>query len=87
MTKERKLEIIKEFGANEQDTGSTVVQIALLTERINHLTDHLKVHPKDHHSRRGLLMMVGQRRGLLDYLMSKDIEGYRTLIGRLGIRR
>ncbi len=87
MTKERKLEIIKEFGANEQDTGSTEVQIALLTERINHLTAHLKTHQKDHHSRRGLLMMVGQRRGLLDYLASKDIEKYRTLIARLGIRR
>ncbi len=87
MTKERKLEIIKEFGANEQDTGSTEVQVALLTERINHLTAHLKTHQKDHHSRRGLLMMVGQRRGLLDYLASKDIEKYRTLIARLGIRR
>ena len=87
MTKERKLEIIKEFGANEKDTGSTAVQIALLSERISYLTEHLKNHPKDHHSRRGMLMLVGQRRGLLSYLMSKDIEQYRTLIARLGIRR
>ena len=87
MTKERKLEIIKEFGANEKDTGSTAVQIALLSERISYLTEHLKNHPKDHHSRRGMLMLVGQRRGLLRYLKSKDIEQYRTLIARLGIRR
>ena len=87
MTKERKLEIIKEFGANEQDTGSTAVQVALLSERITHLTAHLKTHPKDHHSRRGMLMLVGQRRGLLNYLKSKDIEAYRALIARLGIRR
>ena len=87
MTKERKLEIIKEFGAHEKDTGSTAVQIALLSERISYLTEHLKNHPKDHHSRRGMLMLVGQRRGLLSYLKSKDIEQYRTLIARLGIRR
>ena len=87
MTKARKLEIIKEFGANEKDTGSTAVQIALLSERISYLTEHLKNHPKDHHSRRGMLMLVGQRRGLLSYLKSKDIEQYRTLIARLGIRR
>ena len=87
MTKDRKLEIIKEFGANEKDTGSTAVQIALLSERISYLTEHLKNHPKDHHSRRGMLMLVGQRRGLLSYLKSKDIEQYRTLIARLGIRR
>ena len=87
MTKERKLEIIKEFGANEKDTGSTAVQIALLSERISYLTEHLKNHPKDHHSRRGMLILVGQRRGLLSYLKSKDIEQYRTLIARLGIRR
>lgn len=87
MTKERKLEIIKEYGRSEGDTGSPEVQIALLTERINHLTDHLKTHKKDHHSRRGLLMLVGQRRGLLNYLKSKDIEGYRELINKLGIRR
>ncbi|MBC8545041.1 MAG: 30S ribosomal protein S15 [Clostridia bacterium] len=87
MTKERKLEIIKEYGRSEGDTGSPEVQIALLTERINHLTEHLKTHKKDHHSRRGLLMLVGQRRGLLNYLKSKDIEGYRVLINKLGIRR
>ncbi|MBQ7016443.1 MAG: 30S ribosomal protein S15 [Firmicutes bacterium] len=87
MTKERKLELIKEFGRNEGDTGSPEVQIALLTERITHLTDHLKSHQKDHHSRRGLLMLVGQRRGLLNYLKSKDIEGYRALIEKLGIRK
>ncbi|MCR5006757.1 MAG: 30S ribosomal protein S15 [Clostridiales bacterium] len=87
MTKERKLEIIKEFGRSEGDTGSPEVQIALLTERINHLTEHLKTHKKDHHSRRGMLMLVGQRRGMLNYLRSKDIEAYRTLIARLGIRR
>ena len=87
MTKERKLEIIKEYGRSEGDTGSPEVQIALLTERINHLTDHLKTHKKDHHSRRGLLMLVGQRRGLLNYLKPKDIEGYRELINKLGIRR
>ena len=87
MTKERKLEIIKEFGRSENDTGSPEVQIALLSERISHLTEHLKTHQKDHHSRRGMLMLVGQRRGLLSYLKSKDIEQYRTLIARLGIRR
>lgn len=82
-----KQEIIAEFGRNATDTGSPEVQIALLTARINHLTGHLKVHKKDHHSRRGLLMMVGQRRGLLQYLKKKDIEGYRNLIKRLGLRR
>ena len=87
MTKERKQEIVREFGANEKDTGSTSVQIALLTERINHLTAHLKEHQKDHHSRRGMLMLIGRRRGLLDYLKSKDIEAYRALIDKLGIRR
>ncbi len=87
MTKERKLEIIKEFGRSEGDTGSPEVQIALLTERINHLTEHLKSHKKDHHSRRGMLMLVGQRRGMLNYLRSKDIEAYRALIAKLGIRR
>lgn len=87
MTKERKLEIVKEFGANEKDTGSTAVQVALLTERITHLTEHLKSHQKDHHSRRGMLMLVGQRRGLLNYMKEKDIEQYRELIARLGIRR
>lgn len=87
MTKERKLEIIKEYGRSEGRHRSPEVQIALLTERINHLTEHLKTHKKDHHSRRGLLMLVGQRRGLLNYLKSKDIDGYRALINKLGIRR
>lgn len=87
MDKARKLEIIKEYGRGEGDTGSPEVQIALLTERINQLTGHLKVHKKDHHSRRGLLMMVGQRRGLLNYLQEVDIERYRTIIKKLGLRR
>lgn len=87
MDKARKLEIIKEFGRGEGDTGSPEVQIALLTERITHLTEHFKVHKKDHHSRRGLLMMVGQRRGLLNYLAAQDIERYRTIIAQLGLRR
>ena len=86
-SKERKAEIIKEFGKNEQDTGSPAVQIALLTERIRELTEHLKMNPKDHHSRRGLLMLVGQRRGMLDYVMKNDIEEYRALISKLGIRK
>lgn len=87
MTKERKQEIIAKFGRDAQDTGSPEVQIALLTERINHLTDHLRTHKKDHHSRRGLLMMVGKRRGLLDYLIKTDIERYRSIIAELGIRK
>jgi small subunit ribosomal protein S15 len=87
MEKSRKLEIIKEYGRTESDTGSPEVQIALLTDRINHLTEHLKTHKKDHHSRRGLLKMVGQRRGLLEYLKNNDIEAYRNLISRLGLRR
>lgn len=82
-----KQEIIAEYGRHESDTGSPEVQIALLTERINHLNEHLKLNKKDHHSRRGLLLMVGQRRGLLDYLKSTDIESYRTLIARLGLRK
>ena len=82
-----KKEIVAKFGRNEQDTGSPEVQVALLTARITELTEHLKENPKDHHSRRGLLMMVGHRRGLLDYLKSKDIEGYRALINKLGIRK
>lgn len=82
-----KKEIVEKFGRSPQDTGSPEVQVALLTERINHLTDHLKTHKKDHHSRRGLLMMVGQRRGLLDYIKKNDIEKYRSLIGELGIRK
>lgn len=87
MDKEKKQEIIKKYQRHEGDTGSPEVQIALLTERINHLTEHLKINKKDHHSRRGLLMMVGQRRGLLDYLMKVDINRYRTLIQELGIRK
>ncbi|MCL2753757.1 MAG: 30S ribosomal protein S15 [Defluviitaleaceae bacterium] len=79
--------IIAKFGRSEGDTGSPEVQIALLTARINSLTEHLKTHKKDHHSRRGLLMMVGQRRGLLDYLIKTDINKYRELIAELGIRK
>lgn len=78
---------ISEYRISESDTGSPEVQVALLTERINHLTEHLKVHAKDHHSRRGLLMMVGKRRRLLDYLKDQDVERYRSLIERLGLRR
>jgi small subunit ribosomal protein S15 len=87
MDKARKLELIKQFGRSEGDTGSPEVQVALLTERIKSLTEHLKIHKKDHHSRRGLLMMVGQRRGLLNYLSDQDVERYRTLIKELGLRR
>ena len=88
MTKERKEEIIKTFATHEGDTGSPEVQIALLTERINHLNnDHLNIHKKDHHSRRGLLKMVGKRRALLAYLKDTDIESYRNLIERLGLRK
>ena len=83
----KKQEIIKEHGRHEGDTGSPEVQIALLTERINSLTGHLKTHKKDHHSRRGLLMMVGRRRGLLNYLAEQDIERYRAIIKKLGLRR
>jgi small subunit ribosomal protein S15 len=79
--------LIDEFGTHATDTGSPEVQVAMLTERINHLPEHLKVHPKDHHSRRGLLMLVGKRRRLLDYLRDQDVERYRTVIGRLGLRR
>lgn len=82
-----KTEIIKEFGRFEGDTGSPEVQIALLTARINELNDHLKIHKKDHHSRRGLLMMVGKRRGLMNYLKSQDIERYRALVAKLGLRK
>ncbi len=87
ISKEKKTAIINEYARRPGDTGSPEVQIAILTARIRELTDHLKTHPKDHHSRRGLLKMVGKRRGLLDYLKRKDIEGYRTLIARLGIRK
>jgi small subunit ribosomal protein S15 len=87
ITTDRKREIAAKFGANEQDTGSTEVQIALLTERINHLTQHLREQKKDHHSRRGLLMLVGRRRRFLDYLQKKDLDGYRALIKELGLRK
>ncbi|PLY04860.1 MAG: 30S ribosomal protein S15 [Desulfuromonas sp.] len=84
---ERKQEIINEFKTHDNDTGSPEVQIALLSERITYLTDHFRTHHKDHHSRRGLLKIVGQRRRLLDYLKSKDVERYRVVINKLGIRR
>ncbi|HHJ52857.1 MAG TPA: 30S ribosomal protein S15 [Caldithrix abyssi] len=87
MTKEDKLGLIKKFGSSEIDTGKTEVQVAILTERIKYLTEHLKTHKKDHHTRRGLLKLVGQRRRLLNYLMKKDISRYRKLIAELGIRR
>jgi small subunit ribosomal protein S15 len=87
MLKSEKEAIIKEYQLKEGDTGSAEVQIALLTKRINELTEHLKVHKKDHHSRRGLLKMVGHRRNLLQYLYDKDIERYRSIISRLGIRK
>lgn len=87
ISKEKKLEIVKAYGRTPEDTGSPEVQIALLTERITELTEHLKSNPKDHHSRRGLLKMVGQRRGLLEYLKKNNIEDYRTLIERLGLRK
>lgn len=84
---ENKQLIIEKYARHEGDTGSPEVQIALLTDRINHLNEHLKMHKKDHHSRRGLLLMVGQRRGLLDYLKKTDIDRYRTLLGELNLRR
>lgn len=87
MDKARKQEIMTTFARHEGDTGSPEVQIALLTERINSLTDHLRTHKKDHHSRRGLLMMVGQRKGLLRYLEKVDIERYRAIIAKLGLRK
>lgn len=87
MAKTSKNEIIKEYALHEGDTGSPEVQIALLTYRINDLTEHLRTHKKDHHSRRGLLKMVGQRRNLLNYLTKTDIERYRSIISRLGIRK
>ncbi|MDO4571857.1 MAG: 30S ribosomal protein S15 [Clostridia bacterium] len=82
-----KQEIIEKYALHEGDTGSPEVQIALLTERINHLNEHLKLHKKDHHSRRGLLKMVGQRRGLLNYLKEKDIERYRAILASLNLRK
>ena len=88
MTKERKQELIAAYATHEGDTGSPEVQIALLTERINHLNnEHLNMHKKDHHSRRGLLMMVGQRRRFIAYLKEQDIERYRALVAKLGLRK
>ncbi|HWI21656.1 MAG TPA: 30S ribosomal protein S15 [Baekduia sp.] len=87
LTADRKQEIVTKFGENENDTGNARVQIALLTERINDLTEHFRDHGKDHHSRRGLLMLVGRRRRLLDYYARKDLDGYRKLIADLGLRR
>ena len=87
LTKEAKLEIVRKHGAGDSDTGSTKVQVALLTQRINDLTEHLRAHPKDHYSRRGLLKLVGRRRRFLNYLQKRDLEGYRALIKELGLRR
>ena len=87
LTKEAKLEIVQKHGASGADTGSAPVQIALLTQRINELTQHLRTHPKDHYSRRGLLKLVGRRRRFLNYLQKHDLEGYRALIKELGLRR
>lgn len=87
MDKELKRQIIETYKLHDSDTGSPEVQIALLTERINHLTEHLKVHKKDYHSRRGLLMMVGRRRALLNYLMKKDVERYRAIVSKLNLRK
>ena len=87
IAKEKKQEIMREYARTEGDTGSPEVQVAVLTARINELTEHLKIHKKDHHSRRGLLKMVGQRRNLLGYLKAKDIERYRKLIQELGLRK
>ena len=87
LTQERKQELVSKFGDTATDTGRTEVQIALMTERINMLTEHLRTHRKDHHSRRGLLMLVGRRRRLLNYLQSSDLERYRTLLRELGLRR
>jgi small subunit ribosomal protein S15 len=87
LTKEAKLDIVRQHGASESDTGSTEVQVALLTQRINDLTQHLRAHPKDHYSRRGLLKLVGRRRRFLNYLQKHDLEGYRALIKELGLRR
>ena len=87
LTKDRKAELVAKHGRDGADTGSTEVQVALLTARINHLTEHLREHKKDHHSRRGLLMMVGKRRRLLGYLERADLDRYRSLVGELGLRR
>jgi small subunit ribosomal protein S15 len=87
LTSERKRELAAKYGAHEGDVGGTKVQVAMLTDRINHLNEHLRSQSKDHHSRRGLLMLVGRRRRLLDYLQRKDLEGYRALIKDLGLRK
>jgi small subunit ribosomal protein S15 len=87
LTSERKQELVSKFGKADADTGSAEVQIAMLTERINDLTEHLRAHKKDHHSRRGLLMLVGRRRRFLNYLERKDLDGYRALIRELGLRK
>jgi small subunit ribosomal protein S15 len=87
LTQERKAELTTQFGKDQKDTGNTRVQVALLTERINQLTAHLRTHTKDHHSRRGLLMLVGRRRRLLNYMQRSNLEGYRELIKELGLRR
>ena len=87
LTQERKAELTTQFGKDQKDTGNTRVQVALLTERINELTEHLRSNSKDHHSRRGLLMLVGRRRRFLNYLQKKDLDGYRSLIRELGLRR
>ena len=87
ITKDEKQQVIEQYGLNEKDTGATEVQIALLTSRIQHLTEHLRTHKKDHHSRRGLLKMVGHRRRLLKYLKRKDLDGYRELLQKLGLRK
>ncbi len=86
VSKERKAELVREFGKNEQDTGSPEVQVAILTDRIKELTEHMKTHKKDFHTRRGLLMLVGKRRRLLSYIKHNDVENYRQLIAKLGIR-
>lgn len=86
ISKERTAELIKEFGENENDSGSAAVQVAILSERIRNLTEHLKTHKKDNHTRRGLMMLIGKRRGLLKYIKNRDIQEYRDLIAKLGIR-
>ncbi len=87
ITQEKKTEVVEQYRTHDTDTGSPEVQIAILTERINNLTQHFKIHHKDHHSRRGLLKLVGRRRRLLDYVKAKDVNRYRTIIGQLGIRK
>lgn len=87
LSSERKQELIAKFGRDEKDTGAAEVQIAMMTERINDLTEHLRTHKKDHHSRRGLLMLVGRRRRFLNYLQRKDLDGYRALVRELGLRK